>query len=46
MVLRDGTEVELDQRDVRQPLESALRALTAAVVLLAGGLVAARMLGG
>jgi hypothetical protein len=44
MILRAGTEVELGEGDLRQPSESALRALTAAMVLLSGGLVAARML--
>ena len=44
MTLRSGTEVELTEGDLRQPPESALRALTAAMVLLSGGLVAARIL--
>jgi len=46
MVLRSGAEVELGEAELRQPSESALRALTAAMVVLSGGLVAARMLNG
>jgi hypothetical protein len=44
MTLRDGTEVDLDDRALRRAPESALRTLAASVVLLAAGLVAARML--
>jgi hypothetical protein len=44
MVMRDGTEIPLEDAHLRQAPESALRALTAAMVLLSGGLVAARLL--
>jgi hypothetical protein len=41
--LRDGTVIELTRAGVSAPLESALRALWLALVLLAIGLVAVRM---
>jgi hypothetical protein len=41
--LHDGTEVEVDEAFVRGAPEAALRALSAAMVLLAGGLVWARL---
>jgi hypothetical protein len=44
MVLRDGREVPLDEGTLRMAPEGALRTLAAAMVLLASGLVAARML--
>ncbi len=44
MVMRDGTEIPLEDAHLRQAPESALRALTAAMVLLSAGLVAARLL--
>jgi hypothetical protein len=43
MVFRDGTEIDVDEAFLRAPPEAALRALSAAMVLLAGGLVAARL---
>jgi hypothetical protein len=43
MVMRDGTEIPLEDAHLRQAPESALRALSAAMVLLAVGLVAARL---
>ena len=46
MIMKTGAEVEIDERELRQPSESALRALTVAMILLSGGLVAARMLNG
>ena len=44
LVLRDGSEVALDDRALRQAPEAALRTLAAAMVLLSAGLVAARLL--
>lgn len=41
--LRDGTEVDVDEAFLRVPPEGALRALSAAMVLLAVGLVWARL---
>jgi hypothetical protein len=43
IVLRDGREVALDEGALRAAPEAALRALAAAMVLLAVGLVAARL---
>jgi hypothetical protein len=44
MVLRDGTEVPVDEAMLRATPESALRILSLAMPLLAGGLIAARLL--
>jgi hypothetical protein len=44
MVLRDGTELPVDQAMLRATPESALRILSLAMPLLAGGLVAFRFL--
>ena len=44
MVLRDGTEVPLDEAALRVTPEAALRALAAAMVLLGAGLITARLL--
>ena len=41
--LRDGTVIELTRAGLSAPLESALRALWLAMVLLAVGLVAVRL---
>jgi hypothetical protein len=41
--LADGTAVELDARSIAAPMERALMACAAGIVLLAGGLVAARL---
>ena len=43
--LRDGETVLLDRGKLLAPLERALRAMTASVVLLAGGLALARFVG-
>jgi hypothetical protein len=43
MLLRDGRSVPVDDADLRRPAEAALRALSAAVVLLSLGLVGARL---
>lgn len=44
MILRDGTEVPVDEAMVRGTPEAALRILSLAMPLLAGSLVAARLL--
>jgi hypothetical protein len=44
MILRDGTEVPVDEAMVRAAPEAALRAMAVAMVLLASGLVTARLL--
>jgi hypothetical protein len=44
IVFRDGTEVPLDESMIRSTPEAALRILSIAMPLLAGGLVAARLL--
>jgi hypothetical protein len=44
MVLRDGSEIPVDEAMLRSTPEAALRILSLAVPLLAGGLVAARLL--
>jgi hypothetical protein len=44
MILRDGTEVPVDEAMLRATPEAALRILSVAMPLLAGGLVAARLL--
>jgi hypothetical protein len=44
MVLRDGTELPVDEAMLRATPESALRILSLAMPLLAGGLVAFRLL--
>jgi hypothetical protein len=44
LVLRDGTEVPVDAAMLRAAPEAALRAMSAAMVLLAGGLIVARLL--
>jgi hypothetical protein len=44
MVLRDGTEVPVDEAMLRSTPEAALRILSLAIPVLAGGLVAARLL--
>lgn len=41
--LRDGSVVEVDAESIAAPMESALMACAAGMVLLAGGLVAARL---
>ncbi len=41
--LRDGTEIELDAAGIAAPMEAALKATAAAVVLLAIGLVISRL---
>jgi hypothetical protein len=43
MTLRDGTVVEIDERTLRSAPETALRALAAAMAILAAGLVWARL---
>jgi hypothetical protein len=43
VVFHDGREMPLDEDAVRAAPEAALRALSVAMVLLAAGLVAARM---
>jgi hypothetical protein len=43
MLLRDGTEVTVDEGMLRAAPEGALRAMAAALPLLAIGLVAARL---
>lgn len=42
-LLADGTVIELDRARIAAPMESALRACAAAVVLLAAGLLATRL---
>jgi hypothetical protein len=44
MVLRDGTEMAIDEAMLRATPEAALRILSLALPLLAGGMVAARLL--
>jgi hypothetical protein len=44
VILRDGRTVPIDDRTLRAAPESALRALWPAMALLAGGMVAARLL--
>jgi hypothetical protein len=44
MILRDGTEVPVDEAMLRATPESALRILSLAMPILAGGLIAARLL--
>jgi hypothetical protein len=44
MVLRDGSEVPLDEAMLRAAPEAALRAMATAMVLLASGLVTARLI--
>jgi hypothetical protein len=44
MVLRDGSELQVDEAMLRSTPEAALRILSLAMPLLAGGLVAARLL--
>ena len=44
MILADGTEVAMDEAMLRAAPEAALRAIGAALPLLAAGLVTARLL--
>jgi hypothetical protein len=44
MILRDGTEVQVDEAMLRAAPEAALRAIAVAMVLLASGVVTARLL--
>jgi hypothetical protein len=42
-VLTDGTAIELSRSELLEPLDGALRAMSAAIALLAGGLLAGRL---
>ena len=43
MILDDGSELAIDEAALRSAPEAALRAMSVAMVLLAAGLVAARL---